>query len=131
MGDDNVRALRAVLAAFNTGDLEAAREFTHPEISYIIRGRGPFAGTYRGVDAVMTVLQAIRTATSDTMTAEPEVVVSGGEHVMAYMRVHGSRPDGRTYDRHQAYQYRFSDHRLIEGQTIPVDQHAFDEFTRD
>ena len=38
---------------------------------------------------------------------------------MAYMRVHGSRPDGRTYDRHQAYLYRFTDHRLIEGRPSP------------
>jgi hypothetical protein len=49
--------------------------------------------------------------------------------VMAYMRVHGSRPDGRTYDSHQAYLYRFTDGLLSEGQGIPVDQKAFDEFT--
>jgi hypothetical protein len=54
------------------------------------------------------------------MTAEPEVIVSSEEHIMAYMRVHGSRPDGRTYDNHQAYLYRFTDGLLSEGQSIPV-----------
>jgi ketosteroid isomerase-like protein len=131
MGDELVHRVLAVLAAFNTGNLEAARPLTHPDFTYTIRGRGPFAGTYRGIDDVVEVMSAIRAATSDTMTAEPEVVVPGGEHVMAYLRVHGSRPDGRTYDSHQAYLYRFAEDLLIEGQSIPVDQHAFDEFTRD
>jgi ketosteroid isomerase-like protein len=131
MSQSNVQTVAAAIAAFNAGDLSAARPLTHPDFTYIIRGRGPFAGRYQGVDAVIAVLQAIRAATSQTMTAEPEVIVSGGDHVMAYMRVHGSRPDGRTYDHHQAYLYRLAAERLIEGQSIPVDQYAFDEFTRD
>lgn len=45
------------------------------------------------------------------------------------MRVPGSRPAGRTYDRHQASLHRFVDHLLNEGQTIQVDQYAYDEFT--
>ncbi len=118
MGDELVQRVLAVLAAFNTGDLDAARPLTTPDFTYTIRGRGPFAGTYHGIDDVVRVMSAIRAATSDTMTAEPEVVVPGGEHVMAYLRVHGSRPDGRTYDSHQAYLYRFADNLLIEG---PVD----------
>lgn len=131
MSDDNVQAIIAILAAFNDGDVDAEFSLVDPEMTYTIRGRGPFAGTYRGVHAVVEVLRAIRTATDDTMTAEPEVLVSDDDHVMAYLRVHGSRPDGRTYDRHQAYLYRFADGRLVEGQTIPVDQYAFDEFTSD
>ena len=51
-----------------------------------------------------------------------------GDNVMMYMHVTGSRPDGRRYDNDQAYLYRFRNGKLIEGQTIPVDQHAFEEF---
>jgi ketosteroid isomerase-like protein len=131
MSQRNIETLVKVIEVFNTGDLEGGRSLTHPELTYVIRGRGPFAGAYRGIDAVIDVMQSIKAATGQTMTAEPEVVVAGGDDVMAYLRVHGSRPDGRTYDRHQAYLYRFLDGLLIEGQTIPVDQYAFDEFTRD
>ena len=51
--------------------------------------------------------------------------------VMAYMRVSGTRPDGRTYDQYQAYLYRFNQGKLVEGQTIPVDQMAFEQFFND
>lgn len=63
------------------------------------------------------------------MTLEPEVTLEGEDAVMTYARVAGSRPDGRSYRNFQAYLYRFRDGLLVEGQTIPVDQAAFDEFT--
>lgn len=127
----NVETLLAILAAFNGNDIEGGSGLVHPDLTYIIRGHGPFAGTYRGFAEVAGVMQSIRDATADTMTAEPEVVVASGDHVMAYLRVHGSRPDGRTYDSHQAYLYRFTDGLLSDGQSIPVDQKAFDAFTSD
>jgi ketosteroid isomerase-like protein len=39
--------------------------------------------------------------------------------------------DGRSYDNYQAYLHRFRDGKLLEGQTIPVDQCAFDAFLAD
>ncbi len=125
----NAETLMAILTAINANDLDEAAKGCHPEIVYTIRGHGPFAGTYRGVDALAAVLGQIKAATAGTMTGEPEVVVADGDALMVYMRVHGSRPDGRTYDNHQVYLYRFLDGLLIEGQTIPVDQQAFDTFT--
>ena len=119
----------AILAAINANDLDEAARGCHPSIVYTIRGHGPFAGTYRGPNALADVLGRIKKATDGTMTGEPEVVVSDGDVLMLYMRVHGSRSDGRTYDNHQVYVYRFLDGLLIEGQTIPVDQQAFDAFT--
>ncbi len=127
----NVETLMAILAAINANDLDEAARGCHPDIVYTIRGHGPFGGTYQGVDALSEVLGRIKKVTNDTMTGEPEVVVSDGDVLMLYMRVHGSRPDGRMYDNHQAYLYRFLDGLLIEGQTIPVDQQAFDTFTSD
>jgi ketosteroid isomerase-like protein len=47
---------------------------------------------------------------------------------MMYMLVSGTRPDGRTYENYQAYLYRYKDGKMIEGQTIPVDQYAFEQF---
>lgn len=127
----NVETLKEMLAAFNANDLDKAARDCHPNIVYTIRGHGPFGGTYRGVDAFFDVLGRIKKATNGTMTVVPEVVVFDGDVLMLYMRVHGSRPDGRTYDSHQAYLYRFLEGLLIEGQTIPVDQQAFDTFTSD
>lgn len=61
----------------------------------------------------------------------PVVLLEGEDTVMAYMHVKASRPDGRTLDCDNAYLYRFRDGVLVEGQTIPVDQAAFDAFTTD
>ncbi len=128
----NVETLVAILAGINADDLDEAAKGCHANIVYTIRGRGPFAGTYRGLGALVEVLGRIKATTAGTMTAEPpEVVASSGDELMVYMRVHGSRPDGRAYDNYQAYLYRFLDGLLIEGQTIPVDQLAFDAFTSD
>ncbi len=127
----NVDSLREILAAFNDNDLKRASHLAHPDFTYTIRGHGPFAGTFRGLEEVIGIMQRIKEATGNTMTVVPEVIVSSQNDVMAYMRVHGARPDGRTYDNHQAYLYRFADGLLREGQTIPVDQRAFDEFTSD
>ena len=128
---DNFETLVAILAAINANDLDEVARGCHPNVVYTIRGHGLFAGTYRGLDALAEVLGRIKKATDGTMTGEPEVAVSDGDVLMLYMRVHGSRSDSRTYDNHQAYLYRFLDGLLIEGQTIPVDQQAFDAFTSD
>lgn len=72
----NVETLRAILAAFNDNDFERVRSLAHPDLIYTIRGTGPLAGTFRGLEEVLNVLQGIRDATANTMTAEPEVIVS-------------------------------------------------------
>jgi len=73
-------------------------------------------------------LRRVKDLTDGSMTASPEVMLADADAVMAYLHVSGSRPDGRTYDNYQAYLYRLRDGKLVEGQTIPVDQAAFEEF---
>ncbi len=123
--------LQSALDAFNRNDLEALKEVVDKNITYIIRGRGDVSGTYRGQEAVARALKKVKELTGGTLFALPEVVLMGDNAVMAYMRVSGQRPDGRKYDQYQAYLYRFNQGKLIEGQTIPVDQMAFEQFFKD
>jgi len=125
----NVEILKSVLRAFNEGRLDEVKRSCSPDVTYTIRGRGPLAGTYEGADAFVDALGRVKQLTDATMAAEPQVVLADDEAMMMYARVTGRRADGRTYDNFQAYLYRFRDGLLIEGQTIPVDQHAFDSFT--
>ena len=127
----NLETLKAVLTAFNNNDIEAAAEGTHPEVKYIVRGRSSLSGIYEGREGFAEVVRGVKELTDGSMTAQPEVVMAQDDHIMMYMHITGSRPDGRTYDSHQAYLYRFRDGKTIEGQTIPVDQHAFEEFLTD
>ena len=131
VANQNLATLLKVLNAITRNDLDAAAEGVADDVVYIVRGQSSVSGTYTGREALASVLGRILNLTNGTMTAVPEVVLAEGDNVMMYMRVMGSRPDGRLYDSHQAYLYRFRNGRLIEGQTIPVDQHAFAEFLAD
>ena len=128
MTNENLSILRAALAAFNDNDIDRLTQYVHEDVVYIIRGRSRLSGTYRGREAMADALRMVKEATDGTMAATPEVMLSGGDEVMAYFHVTGTRPDGRTYDNYQAYLYRVRDGRLREGQTITVDQAAFEEF---
>lgn len=126
---ENVQVLRNVLDAFNEGRLDDLKRLCAPSLRYIIRGHGALAGEFVGPAAFAEALGWVKQVTDGTMTVHPEVLLAEGDAVMMYARVAGNRSDGRAYDNFQAYLYRFRDGLLIEGQTIPVDQAAFDAFT--
>ena len=127
----NLKTLMAVLEGFNRNDIDAAASGVAEDVVYIIRGRARVSGIYRGRQQFADVLRRIKQMTDGTMAGKPEVVLADGDNIMMYMHVTGARPDGRRYDNDQAYLYRFREGKLIEGQTIPVDQHAFEEFLAD
>ena len=129
--NENLKTLMAVLDGFNRNDIEAAARGLAADVVYIIRGRSPVSGTYRGRQEFADVLRRIKHMTGGTMAWKPEVVLADGDDIMMFMHVTGARPDGRRYDNDQAYLYRFREGKLAEGQTIPVDQHAFEEFLAD
>ena len=132
MGEkENLETLMAVLEGFNRNDMVAAVEGLDPNVTYIIRGRARVSGVYKGREAMAGALRRIKELTDGTMAGKPEVVLARRDEVMMYMRVTGRRPDGREYDNYQAYLYRFRKGKLFEGQTIPVDQYAFEEFFAD
>ena len=129
--NSNIDKLITTLAAFNKNDIAAASEGLHPDITYIIRGRATVSGVYKGPESVATVLTQIKELTNGTLIGKPEVILAQGDEIMMYMLVSGTRPDGRSYENYQAYLYRFKDGKIIEGQTIPVDQYAFEQFFMD
>ena len=129
--NSNIDKLITTLAAFNKNDIAAASEGLHPDITYIIRGRATVSGVYKGPESVATVLTRIKELTNGTLIGKPEVILAQGDEIMMYMLVSGTRPDGRSYENYQAYLYRFKDGKIIEGQTIPVDQYAFEQFFMD
>jgi len=127
----NIELVVGALQAFSANDVDGMEQIVAEDVTYIIRGQSVFSGTYHGRDAMGNVLRRIQEITGGTMAATPEVMLADDEAVMAYLHVTGSRPDGRTYDNYQAYLYGFRDGKLVEGQTIPVDQQAFAEFLAD
>jgi len=127
---DLLAILQGALDAFNANEPEELSSYVAADVTYTIHGRASVSGTYRGVEGFRKALTSVAELTGGTMEVQPEVLVAGHDAVMAYMRVTGTRTDGRRYHSHQAYLYRFRDGKLIEGQAIPVDQRAFEEFFR-
>lgn len=127
-GQENIEEIRAAMAALNEGDIAAQGNLVHSDYTYTVRGTASLSGVYHGCGAMASVLNRIQEITAGEMTASPEIVLAADDNVLMYMRVTLSRPDGRTYDSHQAYRYRLKDGLVIEGETIPVDQEAFKEF---
>ena len=114
---DLLAILQAALDAFDANEIEELSSYVAADVTFTIHGRASVSGTYQEL-------------TGGTLDVQPEVLLAGHDAVMAYMRVTGTRTDGRRYHSHQAYLYRFRDGKLIEGQIIPVDQRAFEDFFR-
>ncbi|MCK9285392.1 MAG: nuclear transport factor 2 family protein [Rhodocyclaceae bacterium] len=129
--NDSLKVLTAFFEAFNRNDLDTASKFVTDDIVYTIRGRSSLSKTYRGPEEFAWVLQEIKRRTAGTMSVIPEVVLADDKNIMMYLHATGQRPDGRRYDNYQAYLYRLRDGKLAEGQTIPVDQLAFEKFFDD
>jgi len=125
---NNVEALKTLLQAFNSNDIETLTKGLHPDVKYVIRGRSQVSGAFIGLKEMAKALQRVRDLTGDTMRVEPEVLLSGGDHVILYARLTASRPDGRQFDSYEAVVFTFRDGKLVEGDSIPADQYAFDEF---
>ena len=126
--DETIQRVREAMAALSQGDIDAASALVHPDYTYTVRGQASISGVHQGWEAMAGVLRRILDMTYGSLTALPDIFLADDDNVLMYMRVSGSRPDGRTYDSHQAYRYHLRDGLVIEGETIPVDQEMFKEF---
>jgi ketosteroid isomerase-like protein len=123
----HVALYRKMIAAFNEGRVGEAAEFFHPDLVYTIPGRSPIAGQTRGVEAHFAALRAIRERSGGTLRLEPRSVLADDTYLLVYGRVTADR-QGKRLDSEHCVAFRFERGRIVEGRTIPVDLHAFDDF---
>ena len=60
MSQENVEVVRAVIAAWNTGDMDALRELYDPDVIMRFAEGWPEPGPFKGRDAVMRQLEQMR-----------------------------------------------------------------------
>jgi ketosteroid isomerase-like protein len=70
MSKENVEVVRAVFAAWNTGDMDALRELYDPDVIVRMTENWPEPGPYVGREAVMRQWEQLRDAW-DTDAVEP------------------------------------------------------------
>jgi ketosteroid isomerase-like protein len=126
-GKNNVTLLMHIWEAFNRNDLEAVNKMVSEDIVYRVSGRGPVSGIYTGRLAFMKVLEKVKELSGGTITVRPIVTLADDAHVFVLARATGRR-GGKVLDIEHRYLYRFSNGKLVEGRTMPVDLYEFDEF---
>ena len=116
-----------ILAAFNRGDVPALRERVTPDVVYRIPGRAAVSGEFHGIDEVVAAFQRLRLLSGETISVEPQLVLSDADNVMFTARITAEH-EGRSLDVLNAYAFRFQDGKLAAGQVFPGDLHAIEAF---
>ena len=94
--DPNLDVVRRGYAAFNTGDVETLMSLFAHDVVQHVPGDGPFAGTYKGRDAVLGYYGKLAEHTGGTFRAHlVDVHGDGAGHVVATNLISAER-NGRT-----------------------------------
>jgi uncharacterized protein len=95
---------------------------------WTVGGSSAVAGEYRGRDEVLAFFRRLNDLTDGTHAVELLWEVDDGERAVAYQRVRGTRPDGRSIDLDQAIVCRLEGGMWSEVRALPFDQRIFDAF---
>ena len=110
---DRVALVRRVYEAFNSGNVDAAIQFLHPDVewhTYIVPGPG--GGVYRGHDGARELWADARRIFGDFRNV-PEEVFEVGEHVVAFVSVEGvGARSGASVQARIAHVYTFKDDKI-------------------
>jgi ketosteroid isomerase-like protein len=124
----NVATVRALFAAFRSGDVARIVEAVPPDLVWHFPGRrGGLAGEHRGRDAVLGFLARVMELTGGTFSLDLEDVVGGDRYVVALFRGHGER-GGKRLDNPTCLKVRFENGRPCEIHEFVWDLFAVDEF---
>jgi ketosteroid isomerase-like protein len=98
--DHIARLVRRGYAAFNSGDVETLASIFADDVVQHVPGTGPFAGTYKGVEAVLGYYGKLAEATDGTFRAHlVEVHGDGNGHVTAFHQINAVREGQRRVSR--------------------------------
>ena len=123
----NVAAYKRMIAAFNANDLGAVEALVDPGLEYTLPGNSPLACRTRGVTPHLQMLKAARELSGGTLRLEPRAVAADGDYLVVWGRITAQRA-GKHLDSDHCVMYRFSNGKIVEGRTVPVDLYAFDAF---
>lgn len=98
--DDAMKRVRRGYDAFNAGDLDALRTLMAHDVLQHVPGRGRFAGTYKGIDAILDYYGQLAAVTDGTFRADlVDVHGDGGTHVLAVHQVSAVRDGTKRVSR--------------------------------
>jgi len=110
---DVATLVRSAYDLFARGDIPAVLELIDPEVEWIEAEGGPFAGTYRGPQAVLEGVFGRIGSEWENFVVQPETVVAQGDTVIAVGTYRGTyRATSKPMEARFAHVWEMSDGRL-------------------
>jgi ketosteroid isomerase-like protein len=120
--------VKRMYAAINEGDVAAAAACFAPGAVWVLPGRGPLAGTHRGVQEIhQSFFARLGPLSGGTFRAELLDVTEGERYVVAVQRATAAH-GGKTLDVTGCQLMTVEAGRITEVRGHYSDQYALDEF---
>lgn len=119
----NLNKIRAFFAAYAAKDVAGVSALLAPDISWVVPGHHPLAGTKRGIAEVLAFFDQLGKA---NFKAQPLAVVESGEYVIDHHRGWSEVAGG--LDLTWCLVFRFESGRIKEVVNFCADQHRADLF---
>jgi len=124
----NADLIRRGYDAFARGDIPAALDVFHPDITWHVPGRSPLSGDYHGHPGVLEFFGRCQQLSADTLRVVPEeFFLGGGDRVVALCTVSAER-HGQAWSSPEAHIWRVRDGKAVEFVEYQGDQQTEDEF---
>jgi len=124
----NAELVRKGLKAFANRDMGTVGQLFADDIVWHVPGNNPLSGTYKGKDEVFGFFARLGELSGGSFKLDVHDVVGNDEHVVALVRVSGSRPDGRTLEMPVAQVFHVRDGKVVEFWGTAEDQAKADAF---
>jgi ketosteroid isomerase-like protein len=122
----NEQQLREGYEAFSRGDLDTIREKFDPDITWVVGGRNPLAGTYRGIDEVFGFFGKLLEATGGTFKVRVIDVCANDRHAMC-LTESTAEVEGQTLADEDMACYDMRDGKIVRARFFNGDQYQTDQ----
>lgn len=127
MAHPNEKLVRDGFAAFAAGDMDTLRRLIAPDAIWHFPGHNPLAGSYKGVDEILTFFGRIAQETGGTFANDLHDVVGNDEHVFAATTATAER-GGKSLRDSGILLFHVHGGRVTEAWSTNGDQYLVDAF---
>jgi ketosteroid isomerase-like protein len=123
-----IEQLHAAQARLYTdGDVAGVRDVLSPDITWHVPGASPIAGSYRGLDEVVSYMLSRRELADGTFRMQRLDVLTGDGSTVAVLTDGTAQIDGVDRRWSTVGLYRVEHGRIAECWLLPLDQAEFDD----
>jgi ketosteroid isomerase-like protein len=123
----NVQLMKAVYAAFTTGDLARAGSYWTPDAVHHYPGRSPLSGTHKGLAEATAFATKMYELTGGNVRTDVLDIGASDTYAFAVLHTRYQRGD-RSIEMPFINVARVEGGKIAEFWTYPDDQYAIDEF---